>query len=199
MSRKIREMIENIETMKQALKEEIAKEEAKVDYDIRHGRVMFEEKVLAAQRKHMKSTWQWLKEVPFVQFLTAPIIYGMVFPALFLDMTLFVYTRTVAPVFKLTFDKRSDYIVFDRHYLGYLNFFEKLNCVYCSYFNGLMFYSGSVARTTELYFCPIKHAKRVAYGEDHFEKYLPYGDAEHYHEKLKALRAKYTHQQDHEV
>ncbi len=196
MSRKIRELIDTIETMKHALRDEIAKEEAKIDYDIQHGKVVFEKDVIAKQHAYMKSSWQWLKEVPLIQFLTAPIIYGMVFPALFLDVTLFVYTRTVASVFKLKFDKRSDYIVFDRQYLGYLNFFEKLNCVYCSYFNGLMFYSGSVARTTELYFCPIKHAKRVAYGEDHFEKYLPYGDAEHYHEKLAELRAKYTQQEN---
>lgn len=50
------------------------------------------------------------------------------------------------------FLKRSDYIGFDRHYLGYLNPVEKLNCVYCSYVNGLMQYASAIEGRTEFYF-----------------------------------------------
>ena len=195
MNQKIHDMVTEIETMKEKLKQEIAKEETKASaYRIEGGSVIFDKESLLKQRAHMKHLWAWFKEVPLIQLMTAPVIYGMVIPAVILDAFLFVYVRVVAPVFKLKFAKRGDFIVFDRHYLGYLNFFEKLNCVYCSYFNGLMFYAGSVAQTTELYFCPIKHAKRVAYGEEHFSKYIGYGDAEKYHDKLNALREKYTGQ-----
>jgi len=193
MNHTIHDMVTEIEAMKAKLKQEIAKEEKRAaSYRVEGDFIIFDRENLQKQRAHMKHLWVWLREVPLIQLMTAPVIYGMVIPAVILDVFLFVYVRVVAPVFKLKFAKRRDFIVFDRHYLGYLNFFEKLNCVYCSYFNGLMFYAGSVAQTTELYFCPIKHAKRVAYGEEHFSKYLGYGDAENYHEKLNALREKYT-------
>jgi len=79
-------------------------------------------------------------------------------------------------------------IVFDRHYLGYLNPIEKLNCLYCSYFNGVLQYTSAVPARTEFYFCPIKHAKKVAYDHDYYKDYLVYGDEEDYQKKLKELR-----------
>lgn len=33
---------------------------------------------------------------------------------------------------------------------------EKVNCVYCSYFNGLMSYLREIAGRTEQYWCPIR-------------------------------------------
>lgn len=94
-------------------------------------------------------------------------------------------------IFKFTFLKRSDYIVFDRQYLGYLNLFEKLNCVYCSYINGLLQYASAMASRTELYFCPIKHAKKMVYEHEHYKEFLVYGDEDKYQEKLEALREKF--------
>jgi hypothetical protein len=94
----------------------------------------------------------------------------------------------VSHVFKIKFRKRSDYIVFDRQYLGYLNVVEKLNCLYCAYFNGVMQYASSIAGRTEFYFCPIKHAKKIAYKHEFYHTFLPYGDGNEYQKKLKELR-----------
>jgi hypothetical protein len=56
--------------------------------------------------------------------------------------------------------KRSDYIVFDRHQLHYLNFIEKFHCTYCEYGNGLMGYMTEILARTEEYFAPSNtHAK----------------------------------------
>ena len=79
-------------------------------------------------------------------------------------------------------------MLFDHHYLGYLNPIEKINCLYCSYFNGLMLYASAIAGRTELYFCPIKHAKKVVAQHEFYDSFLSYGDEEEYQKKLKELR-----------
>jgi hypothetical protein len=69
----------------------------------------------------------------------------MLIPAIFLDICMFIYQNTAMRLYKIPLAKRSDYIVFDRKQLAYLNWIQKLDCIYCSYFNGLMQYSVEVA------------------------------------------------------
>ncbi|KYJ85885.1 hypothetical protein [Sulfurovum riftiae] len=188
MSERIKEMMVEIEDLRQKLKEEIEQQEKKIDYEIKNGYIRFEDEVLSKQKENMKHLLAWFGETPFIQLLSAPIVYGMVLPALLLDLMLFVYTYVVGRVFKITFVQRKDYIVFDRQYLGYLNIVEKLNCLYCAYFNGLMQYSAAIAGRTELYFCPIKHAKKIAYDHNYYDAFFAYGDGEKYPQKLEKLR-----------
>ncbi len=188
MNDKIREIIDEIEAMKIKLGEEIDKQESHISYEIQNGYVRFEKEVLDRQRENMKNLLSWLREVPLLHFLTAPLIYVMVIPAIIFDVVLFVYQQIAFRVFKFQFIKRSDYLHFDHHYLGYLNPIEKLNCLYCSYFNGLMLYASAIAGRTELYFCPIKHAKKVVSEHKYYKEFLSYGDEENYQEKLKELR-----------
>ena len=188
MNDKIRGIVEEIETMKLKLADEIAQQESHISYEIQNGYVKFEKEVLEKQKENMKNLLTWFGEVPFLHFLAAPIIYGMIIPVVLFDLALYVYQELVFRVFKFKFIKRSDYIHFDHHYLGYLNPIEKLNCLYCSYVNGLMLYASSIAGRTELYFCPIKHAKKVASEHMFYENFLSYGDEKEYQEKLKELR-----------
>lgn len=188
MNDKIREIVEEIEAKKLKLAQEIAKQESHISYEIQNGYVKFEKEVLAKQKKNMKNLVTWFREVPFLHFLAAPIIYGMLIPTMIFDGLLFVYQHVVFRIFKFKFIKRSDYVLFDHHYLGYLNPIEKLNCLYCSYVNGLMLYASAIAGRTEFYFCPIKHAKKVAYEHSFYDKFLAYGDEEEYQKKLKELR-----------
>lgn len=190
MNNRIREIVEEIEAMKLKLAEEIAQQESHISYEIHNGYVKFEKDVLARQKENMKNLLTWFGEVPLLHFLAAPIIYGMVIPTLLFDVILFIYQQVVFRIFKFEFIKRSDYIVFDHQYLGYLNPVEKLNCVYCSYVNGLMQYASAIAGRTEFYFCPIKHAKKVAYEHNYYDTFLAYGDGEDYQKKLKSLREK---------
>ena len=188
MSDKIKELIEEIDAMKLKLAKEIDKQESHISYEIKNGYVTFEQEVLAKQKKNMKNLLSWLREVPLSHLLTAPLIYAMVIPAIIFDVLLFVYQQVAFRVFKFEFIKRSDYMHFDHHYLGYLNPIEKLNCLYCSYFNGLMLYASAIAGRTELYFCPIKHAKKVVSQHKYYNEFLSYGDEEDYQNKLKELR-----------
>jgi hypothetical protein len=98
----------------------------------------------------------------------------MLIPAIFLDIWLFIYQQTAIRLYKIPLVKRSDYIVFDRWQLAYLNWIQKIDCIYCSYFNGVMQYSVEVAWRTEKYWCPIKHANKKAWEhawEEHFADY----------------------------
>lgn len=188
MNDKIREIVEEIEVMKIKLAKEISQQESHISYEIKNGYVTFEKEVLAKQRENMKNLVSWFREVPLLHFLAAPLIYAMVIPAMLFDVILFIYLHVVFRIFKFKFIKRSDYMHFDHHYLGYLNPIEKLNCLYCSYFNGLMLYASAIAGRTELYFCPIKHAKKVVSQHKYYNEYLSYGDEEDYQKKLKELR-----------
>jgi len=188
---KIKEIVEEIEAMKLKLAEEIANQENYISYEVHDGYIKFENEVLAKQKRNMKSLLSWFREVPLLHFLAAPIIYGMIIPSVLFDMAIFIYQNIVFRIFKFEFIKRSDYIIFDHQYLGYLNPIEKLNCLYCSYVNGLMQYSSAVAGRTELFFCPIKHAKKVAGEHNYYNEFLSYGDGEEYQKKLKELRRKF--------
>jgi len=190
MSHSIQEMIKEIETLKAKLKEEIVAKEEHIAYEIEHGRIHFSDEALRTQREKLTHFLQFIKEAPLLHILSAPIVYMMLVPAVILDVLLFVYVSVIFPIYKFPKIKRSDYVVFDRQYLGYLNFIEKLNCVYCSYFNGLLNYTVAVAARSELYFCPIKHAKKIAYTHEHYYDFLPYADATSYHDKLQECQEK---------
>jgi len=188
MSDKIKEIIAEIEAMKVKLGEEIAQQESHISYEIHNGYVEFEKNVLDKQKENMKNLLAWFREIPLLHLLSSPLIYGMLIPAILLDLILFIYLQVIFRIYKFKMIKRSDYILFDRQYLGYLNPIEKLNCMYCAYFNGLMQYASAIAGRTELFFCPIKHAKKIAYKHDYYDEFLAYGDEEDYQKKLKELR-----------
>lgn len=190
MNDKIRKIVEEIEEMKLKLAEEIDEQESHIKYEIHNGYVKFENEVLARQKKNMKNLLTWFREVPFLHYLAAPIIYAMIIPTVLLDIIIFIYQQVVFRIFKFKFIKRSDYIIFDHQYLGYLNPIEKLNCLYCSYVNGLIQYASAIAGRTELYFCPIKHAKKVAHEHNYYNEFLSYGEGEEYQKRLKELREK---------
>ena len=188
MNSKIQEIIDQIEELEDKLKTEIDKHEKHISYEIKEGYVKFEESVLKQQRENMKGLYRFFADIPPMHLITSPFVYGMIIPAALLDLTLFIYQNVIFRIYGFKFLKRSDYIVFDRQYLRYLNSIEKLNCLYCSYFNGLMNYAAEIAAKTELYFCPIKHAKKTLYRHRYHKNYLAYGDGEGYQEHLKKIR-----------
>jgi hypothetical protein len=190
MQDNISNILDEIEVLKNKLKSEIALKEDHIAYEIHKGKVHFSEEVFQNQKQKITHFFQYLKEAPLLHILTAPIVYMMIIPAVILDLFLFIYVSVIFPVYKFPKILRADYIVFDRQYLGYLNFIEKLNCVYCSYFNGLMNYTVAVAARSELYFCPIKHAKKIAYTHEYYYDFLAYADAKSYKKNLKECKEK---------
>jgi hypothetical protein len=186
MSKAIDEILEKIEALEQKLEHELQKE--KLDYKIVGKRVKFDKELIAEQREYLENLFSYLKETKFLFYLTAPIIYSLVIPALILDIFVAIYQSINFRVYKIAPVKRSDYIVIDRGSLKYLNIIEKINCIYCGYFNGLIAYVLEVAARTEQYWCPIKHARATAYKHSRYMRFLPYGDAKAFRSELAKLR-----------
>jgi hypothetical protein len=130
---------------------------------------------------------KWLGNRP-INLLTAPIIYGMVFPMLLLDVCICFYQAICFPIYKIPKVNRDNYIIFDRHHLSYLNIVEKSHCVYCTYGNGLLAYATEIIARTEQYFCPIKHARKMMGRHARYANFVEYGDAEDYQTKLEKFR-----------
>ncbi|KIM11545.1 MAG: hypothetical protein KU37_04900 [Sulfuricurvum sp. PC08-66] len=134
------------------------------------------------------STLRYILSTPLWFFLTVPVIWGVLIPALFLDAVVTFYQWFCFPIYKIQKVKRSDYITYDRHKLDYLNTLEKINCLYCSYFNGLMAYVSEVSARTEQFWCPIRHAKRIKSMHSRYANFIEYGDSKSYREELESLR-----------
>ena len=110
MNETIKNMIADIEAMKAKLGEEIEKHEAHLSYEIKNGYVAFEDDIIEKQQENMKSLWQWFTETPLLHLLSSPVVYMMVFPAMLLDVMLFIYTNVVSRVFKFDFLPRNAYV-----------------------------------------------------------------------------------------
>lgn len=175
---RISEILEEISHKKQELLTEYEKLKQKYDFSFVRGRVKFTQKAKEYQRKFKIPLWNYLSHPWFRHFLSIPFIYGMIIPALMLDIFLFIYQQTALRLYKIPLVKRSDYIHYDRKHLNYLNLLQKINCLYCSYVNGLFQYAVEVAGRTEKYWCPIKAARRKKWGHDWEEYFADYGDPE---------------------
>lgn len=120
--------------------------------------------------------------------LSMPFIYGMIVPALFLHLCLEIYQQVCFRLYGVPRVKARDYFVLDRALLPYLNWLEKLNCVYCSYVNNLFQFAVEIGGRTERYWCPIKYANRVHRSHGHYDKFVDFMDAENFREKWVRLR-----------
>lgn len=108
--------------------------------------------------------------------LTAPVIYSLILPILLLDLFVTLYQAICFPVYGIARVRRRDHIAVDRHRLAYLNIVQKVNCAYCGYANGVLGYAREIASRTEAYWCPIKHARRVAEPHARMSGFADYGD-----------------------
>lgn len=119
---------------------------------------------------------------------TAPVIYVLLLPFALLDLSVSLYQAICFRAWNIKRVRRRDFFAIDRHKLPYLNALEKINCLYCSYANGLIGYVGEIAARTEQYWCPIKHARPVRASHRRYQLFMPYGDAAGYRGGLAELR-----------
>ena len=188
MGNNLEVLIEKIKKLEKELDEEIQRKEQEFFYKIHGKRVYFEREIKRRHKILVKGIFRYLSEAALLNILTAPIIWFCFMPAVFMDLVVSVYQTVCFRVYKIPRVRRGDYLVIDRHALQYLNPIERLNCVYCGYFNGLVAYVQEVAARTEQYWCPIKHARRVAAIHSRYAKFIEYGDAYSYKKKLENIR-----------
>ena len=188
MTPHIAALTEKIRALEAELDAELAKRRAELRIGLEHGRIAFEEELLRRHRELRRKLLPYIIGDNPLVILTAPVIYAGIVPFLLLDLFVNIFQAVCFPIYGIAKIKRSDYLVFDRHHLAYLNALEKLNCAYCSYANGLIAYTREIAARTEQYWCPIKHARRVIGAHARYALFDDYGDAEGYQERLTKRR-----------
>lgn len=189
MNDTVRNLLDQISALEDKLRIALQEREGQLRYTIEGKRVAFEQSVREAHAQLKMGALRWIISVRPQNYLTAPIIYGMIVPLVFADLCVSFYQATCFPVYKIAKVRRRDYIVFDHRHLAYLNFFEKFHCLYCSYASGLLAYAREIVARTEQYFCPIKHAHKILQAHERYRRFLAYGDAEDYHAHLEEFRA----------
>jgi hypothetical protein len=191
MPQSIDDLIKRIKDLQEELEDEFKKKRNEFEFIIEEKRVRFAEEV-ARQQRRLKTGWfRYLTKARPLNILTSPVIYAGFIPFILLDIFLCLYQSICFPIYGIPKVKRSEYMIFDREDLPYLNIIEKFNCFYCSYGNGLMSYGREIAARTEQYWCPIKHARRIKAAHDHYPRFFEYGDAESWKKGLERLRREY--------
>ena len=188
MNDKIRQLLTQIGALEDDLRTALHEQETRMFFEIKGKRVVFEQSINAAHYRLKRGILRWIVTDRPQNFLTGPIIYGMAVPLLLLDLCVTFYQAACFPIYGIAKVRRSDYIVIDRQYLGYLNFYERFHCTFCAYANGLIAYAGEIIARTEQYFCPIKHARKVLGTHPRYARFLDYGEAADYHARLEKFR-----------
>ena len=132
--------------------------------------------------------FRYLSAIKINYLISIPFIGAMIIPSIILHIFLEIYHRICFPLYGIKTLRARDYFVFDRHHLAYLNLLEKIFCIYCSYVNRLIAYTRDIAGLTELYWCPIKHARRVKEAHNQYHLFTDYIEGEEYRKKQKKLR-----------
>lgn len=196
MNPKLEELMTRIHELQAELEVDLAEKREEFRYRLEDRRVRFEREVVEMQRRLRKSSLRYLLEAKFRHLITAPVIYAAILPLALADLTISVYQWLCFPAYGIPKVRRADHFIYDRHLLPYLNSIEKLNCLYCSYGNGLMAYGREVIARTEQYWCPIKHARRAAAPHERYARFVDYGDVDAWHGELEQLRHDYPSAQE---
>jgi hypothetical protein len=181
-------LLEKIKLLEIELIEELQKQQQEFSYQIHKRQVHFAENVILKHKQYAQKLINYLLDAPLKHILSVPFIWMCLIPALLMDIIVTLYQCVCFPIYSIPKVKRQEYIVFDRQYLHYLNLIEKLNCAYCSYFNGLIAYTQEIAARTEQFWCPIKHAQRLKKLHSRYQKFIEYGDAEGYRTYIESVR-----------
>ena len=188
MSERVAQLLAQMHALESELMDALHAQEHTLHFQIRGKRVVFERTVAHAHRAMRTGLLRWLVAFRPQNLLTGPVIYAMIVPLLLADLCVSLYQWSCFPIYGIARVRRGDYLVFDRHHLGYLNLVEKFHCTYCEYGNGLMAYLSEILSRTEEYFCPIKHARQVLGTHARYRRFLAYGDAQDYEARLEAFR-----------
>ena len=182
MISKINEILKEIEHKKKDLIKEYELLKETYSFYIEWRKIVFSKKTKEYNKRFKKWVLKYIFGAKIRHLLSAPFIYGMIIPALILDVLLFIYQQVCFRLYWISFVKRKDYIIYDRRYLDYLNIIQKVNCIYCSRINGLFSYAVEIAGRTEKYWCPIKASKNMKWWHSRQRYFADYGDPEWFKE-----------------
>lgn len=188
MNDRVNEILSQITKLEDELRETLSEQQSSIFFQIKDKRIEFENSIKDTHKRLKSNIFHWLVTNRPQNLLTGPIIYSMIIPLVIADVFITFYQFTCFPIYGVNKVRRSDYIVFDRHHLNYLNFIEKFHCSYCAYGAGIIAYINEIVARTEQYFCPIKHAHKIIGTHNRYIHFLDYGNAEDYQNKLENYR-----------
>jgi len=86
MNNRIRQILDQITTLEEELQKVVEDQQCRLNYQIKDRRVIFEQTLKTAHRRLKMDVFRWFLTVRPQNFLTMPIIYGMIVPMAFLDL-----------------------------------------------------------------------------------------------------------------
>jgi hypothetical protein len=177
-------LTEKLRLIESEIEAELTRRREALRFRIENRKIVFEQDVARLHRDIKVRASRYFMDAHPLVILTAPVIYSLLIPVVLLDLFIMAYQAICFPVYKIPKVRRRDYLIFDRHHLAYLNVIEKINCAYCSYCNGAIAFAREVASRTEVYWCPIKHARRVLGPHPHYQGFADFGDADGFRAKM---------------
>jgi hypothetical protein len=181
-------LMEKLRSIEAEIEVELSKRAEELRFRIDNRRIVFEQEVRRVHRAIKTHSARYFINANPLIVLSAPVIYSLIVPIALADIWIMAYQAICFPIYRIPKVRRRDYLIFDRHHLAYLNVVEKINCAYCSYYNGAIAFIREVASRTEVYWCPIKHARRVLGPHPHYQGFADFGDAEGFQAKQKQLK-----------
>jgi len=188
MNNRIQQLLDQMTSLEDELRAALGEQQTSLFFQIKGKRVEFEQSIKQTHKKLKSNFFRWLITNRPQNLITGPIIYSMIIPLLVTDLFVSFYQLTCFPIYGIKKVRRSDYVIFDRQHLSYLNFIEKFHCTYCAYGSGMISYVGEIIARTEQYFCPIKHARKILGTHSRYARFLEFGEAENYQNKLEEYR-----------
>jgi hypothetical protein len=177
-------LMDKMRSVEAEIEAELAKKQEALRFQFENGQVAFETEILEVHRAIKTRASRYFFYANPLIVLTAPVIYSLLIPVALLDVFVSIFQAICFPIYKIPKARRSDYLIFDRHHLAYLNFIEAINCAYCSYANGVIAFAREVAARTEVFWCPIKHARRVLGPHPYYQNFADFGDADGFRKQL---------------
>lgn len=185
------EILEEIQRLEDELIDEFKEKEQEFFYHIKNKKVKFEQEVINEGRAKVVGSFRYLSSLPILTIITMPFIWMMIIPAFIIDVCVTIYQFVCFPIYKIPKVKRSDYVVLDRYNLFYLDKVERMNCLYCEYFNGVIGYVREIAARTEQFWCPIKHARGLKDMHSRYNSFFDFGDYNRYRKEIEKRRSNF--------
>lgn len=189
MNEKIIEIVDRIKVLEKELEAELDQARESIHFRLENRKIRFEQDVIKTHRQLKVNLFRYALLPCPRHVLTAPFIYALLPLLLLLDLFASLYHAVCFPLLGIPRVKRSDYLIFDREHLAYLNLLEMVNCAYCSYGTGLLSYLKEIVGRTEQYWCPIKHARRILDAHSRYTRFAEFGDARFFREELERIRS----------
>jgi hypothetical protein len=191
LSKRATQIADEIRTLEKELRQEIQR--IRIDsFEIREKTIHFRDEVLSRHRTQVVGLFTYIRRAKLKHILCLPIIWLCLLPALVMDVVVSFYQAVCFPLFGIPKVKRGEHVIFDRRHLRYLNVIEKLNCLYCSYFNGVVSFATEVGARTEQYWCPIKHAAQLKTIHSRYHTFVDFGDSDEFRKKLPDIRKNFS-------